>query len=391
MKPGRPKKRHMDAYALYKQSILEAQKASIAAVRAADPTYDVSGMMSSLIGTMEGAVKIGGATGAQAEISRTTEVSASIKKTVIGGRAATELTIKHVVESETKIVVWDDPKTPRTEAELLEIARGMGVPRAQLVVRREEHAVGAVFNDGTKVQLGSTAKPKAAFSGQSFAGPGMVDAGDYATDDDPRLLGLLEPPRTAANGARDAEAHREAEKKEEELRSAAALPDLPRQFLFAKGSDRYTVRGVDLFDVEYGDRAGDDFNMCFYLAATEGSAVEALALKKSLGAAATARAKDLGVIRNFCARGAMVEWEVLEAYHVRTGRAIGILDVASGRGLMYGAPRVEDPLTGEVSADRWTLPELRPIMFVNVGLHYRRLYTMSEHIDAVRRGVARLR
>jgi len=381
----------MDAYARYKQRILEAQKASIAAVQAAYPAYDVSGMMSSLINTVEGAVKTGGVTGAQAELTRTTEISASVKKTVIGGQAATELTIKHVVETETKIVVWDDPKAPRTEAELLEIARGMEVPRTQLVLRREEHAVGAVFSDGTKVQLKSVAKPKAAESGQGLAGPGMVDAGDYAADDYPRLLGLLAPSQMAANGARSAEARREAEKKEEELRSAAALPDIPRQFLFAKGSDRYTVRGVDLFDVEYGDSADNDFNMCFYLAATEGNAVEALALKKSLGTAATTRAKNLGVVRNFCARGAMAEWEVVEAYHLRTGRAIGILDVASGRGLMYGAPRVEDPLTGGVSADHWTLPELKPIMFVNVGLHYRRLYTVSEHIDAVRRGVARLR
>src|SRR3990172_3918259 len=142
----------MDAYARYKQRILEAQKASIAAVQAAYPAYDVSGMMSSLINTVEGAVKTGGVTGAQAELTRTTEISASVKKTMIYDQAATELTIKHVVETETKIVVWDDPKAPRTEAELLEIARGMEVPRTQLVLRREEHAVGAVFSDGTKVQ-----------------------------------------------------------------------------------------------------------------------------------------------------------------------------------------------------------------------------------------------
>lgn len=368
----------MDAYALYKQRRLEAQKESIAACIAAAPAGDVNKMLSALGHTMEGAVKTGALTGAQAEITKTTEVSASIKKTVVGGRAATEVTVKHVVEHETKIVVWDDPKKPRTEAELLEIARNAGAP-AQLTVRSKEHAVGAVFNDGTKVLLGPAAKAK-----PDLAGIGAVDAADYAADDDPRLLGLLAAP--ASSGDR-----RAAEKKEEERLSALALPDPPRQFLFTKGSDRYNVRGVDLFDVEYGDRAGDDTNMCFYLSAAEGDAAGALALKKSLGAAADARAKDLGVVTNFCARGVMAEWEVVEAFHIRTGRAVGILDVVSGRGLMYGAPRVEDPLTLELSADRWTISALRPIMFVNVGLHYRRLYTMAEHIDAIRRGVARLR
>lgn len=369
----------MDAYALYKQRRLEAQQASLAAVQAAMPAGDVDKMMAALVNTMEGPVKTGAFTGAQAEITKTTEVTASMKRLVLGDRTATEVTVKHVVEHETKIVVWDDPKKPRTEAELLEIARGTGIAPTQLSVRREEHAVGAVFNDGTKVVLNSATKPST-----GFAGP---DAGDYATDDDPRLLGLLAP----GAGTKGTEILRAVEKKEEERLSAAALPDPPRQFLFTKGSDRYNVRGVDLFDVEYGDSAGDDFNMCFYLAAAEGITVEAVTLKKSLGAAANARAKDLGVITNFCARGAMVEWEVIEAYHLRTGRAVGILDVASGRGLMYGAPRIEDPLTGELSADRWTILTLRPIMFVNVGLHYRRLYTVSEHIDAVRRGVTRLR
>ncbi len=379
----------MNAYELYMQRRLEAQKASLAAVQAAAPTCDVDKMLSALVQTMDGAVKTGAISGAQAEITKTTEVSASIKKTVIGGQTATEVSIKHLVAQETKIVVWDDPKNPRTEAELLEIARGMGAaPQStQLTIRREEHAVGAVFNDGTKVLLKGAygppcgpveqaAKPKN--QSQNFVG--MVDGGDYAADDDPRLLGLLAPEAVG----------RANEKKEEERLTAVALPDPPRQFLFMKGSDRYNVRGVDLFDVEYGDRVGDDYNMCFYLAATEGSAIEAAALKKSLGAAANARAKALGVVANFCARGVMVEWEVIEAFHLRTGRAVGILDVASKRGLMYGAPRVEDPLTGEMSADQWALPTLKPIMFVNVGLHYRRLYTVTEHIDAVRRGVARL-
>ncbi len=392
----------MSAYELYKQRRLEIQQAPLAAVQAATPAGDIDKMMSALVNTMGLAVKNGGAAGVQAEITKTTEASASIKRTIIGGQAATEVTLRHVVEHETKIVIWDDPEKKRTEAELIEIARGKNpASHMQVAARQKEHVIGAVFNDGTEVvlvPLGSAAKPKkpSGFTGLET----IIDVSDYAADDDPRLLGLLSP--AAHEKAEDKQKRksgdqsqqsctRAAEKKEEERLTTMAFPDPPRQFLFTKGSDRFNVRGVDLFDVEYGDRAEGDFNLCFYLSATEGNSAEALALKGSLGAAANARAKGLGVITNFCARGAMVEWEVIEAYHLQTGRAIGILDVATGRGLMYGAPRVEDLLTGELTADRWTIPALKPIMFVNVGLHYRRLYTMAEHIDAVRRGVAQLR
>jgi len=116
------------------------------------------------------------------------------------------------------------------------------------------------------------------------------------------------------------------------------------------------IRGCSYLAVDKGAAIdGIDYNMCFYLCATESPAA-ALRLKDEIAPLATRYAHDLDINADFAILGQMADTETICAYVSIKKRSVIVLNVAAGKAVLHAAV---DTLGSD------------PLMLHNENNHYR--------------------
>lgn len=156
-----------------------------------------------------------------------------------------------------------------------------------------------------------------------------------------------------------------AAQRQHEHGNASALPDgvtqtnIPLEQL----ANEIVICGKRYRAIDRGNRAGDDFNVCFYLSCSAGSPAAAISLKRELAALATRYSQQMrgSAAEDFSRLGAMASVEVFVAHACLHGPILSVTrNIQGGAALLYAV--------GHDQIDVNKVPKL-----IQEGAHFRQL------------------